>query len=365
MHPSCISRVLLLAVLVLGLGLDACATYRAPPRPTLSGLQEGLLPDANAPLMVTFDAEVDPKTLKVRIARFVTDIEGNLGDEDEDTGTSLDPLFIHDPDEGDFGGVGELMSGNRVLRITPKATLPIGARLVLLVEPGLSDPEGNVQLVRKRILFSYEFKLNCNKPTKVVESGTYFWLFEVKKPIATQVQLWTIIKVDPATGAFIGQFTNADRNADPKRCPTPCKSTEACRLLPAPACVIPSEKAGSVDEYSDYLPNDVPPTGYSFTGRGCIEDQPDGSAAFVNVPLDMVVQQPAVTLRAAKMTASFTKDTAGVTRGTGTIFAGEVLLGGGDDLHKPISSGTAEGSLSARWVDAKDVPAGVPPPPAK
>jgi hypothetical protein len=363
--PTITSRVLgaaLIGLAVLGAGsFYGCELYHAPPAATLVGLQNGLLSDPDAALIVTFDRPVDPTTLHVKIARYKTDVEGNLYDEIPDSPVGLSLLFTHDPYDPDFGGKSELDPAGTTLRIVPKTTLPIGDRLVLLLEPGLADTTGEATAVRKRILFSYEFKLHCVAPSKVVASGAYFWLFDVKTPIATQVQLWALIDVDPATGAFNGQFTNADRNRDGRRCASTvgtCKSTDACRLLPAPACVAPSERAGTVDEYPDYLPNSTPPTGYSFNGRGCIEDQPDGTAAFVNVPVDVEVQEPAVTLRACKMTTLFTKGADGVVRGTGTISAGDVLLG-------TISSGAAEGGLNARSVVAAEVPPGVPPPPKK
>src|SRR5205814_1326980 len=116
-------------------------------------------------------------------------------------------------------------------------------------------------------------------------SGDFFFLAAVKAPITTQVQLFASIRLDAASGAFVGQFTNADRNKSPHRCPTRCKAGEVCRLLPAPACALPSDPAGSVDEFGDYVPNDAPPTGYSFTAHGCAIDQPDGSAVFDTAPV--------------------------------------------------------------------------------
>ena len=360
MRHWCKLALLSLASLAsLAPSLLSCATYVGPPTPKLVGFENGLLPDPNAPVAIEFDKPVDRASVHVKIVRLVTDSRRRLADEDDDPDTALDLLFSHDDGDPDFGGSIAFRNGDTRIEITPRATLPIGNRLALLLEPGLASTSGESTAVRKRLPFAYAFKLDCNKPSTVMKDGTYYFLFDVINPIKTQVQLLASIKIDKATGAFIGQFTNADRNPDPARCSPACKSSEACRTLPGPpACVIPSEKAGSADEFPDYLPNATPPTGYSFTARGCAVDQPDGTALCANVPFDMKVEQPAVTLRAGKMTASFKVDASGVLRGGGTINAGDVLLG-------VISSGPADGGLTARILPADKVPPGVPQPPDK
>jgi len=60
---------------------------------------------------------VKAKTLKVKVVRLVTDIEGNLGDEDQDPTTNLDVLYsFSDTDE--TGGVGDLAPIVRSLSIS-------------------------------------------------------------------------------------------------------------------------------------------------------------------------------------------------------------------------------------------------------
>jgi hypothetical protein len=208
------------------------------------------------------------------------------------------------------------------------------------------------------VLFSYEFKLDCSKPSQIFPSGAYFLLAEIEDPIPTQVQLWAVFHVDPATGLVRGQATNADRNPDPNRCPMPCDASEACRLFPAPDCVPPSERAGTADEYADYVPNGTPPTGYTFTIDGCVVDQPDQSVVFGTAPTDVMVQSPAVTLRNVTLTAQFAKDKDGVLRGSGALAADTVLIG-------TASSGKAEGTLTGRLAPPNEVPPGIPEPPAE
>lgn len=343
------SILLLSSVLTAG-----CDVYDAPPTPTIVGAEDGVLEDPKAPLLVSFAEPVDPATINVKVIRLVTDVEGNLGDEDADPLTDLNVLFSTDQ-IGDVGGTKELLENNSQLLITPNAPLPIGAKLAVLVEAGLTDLAGNTTKTRKRLTFGYSFKLDCNAPSAVFQSGYYFLLADIKQPLKVQVQLWGYFDIDPMTGAVHGQCTNADRIKDPNRCPMPCKSSEACRLLPAPACVAPSEKAGTVDEYSDYVPNQIPPTGYTFAIDGCVQDQPDGSAVFVTAPTEVIVQQPAVTLRNITLGASLIKDAMGVVRGGGSLAADEVLIG-----INP--SGKGEGSLDMRFVSADEAPKDIPMP---
>ncbi|HEY4120174.1 MAG TPA: hypothetical protein VGM56_20055, partial [Byssovorax sp.] len=214
--------------------------------------------------------------------------------------------------------------------------------------------DGVVTVARRKLVFGYDAKVECDQPT-TFPSGYSFFLADVKMPIATQVQLYASIQVDPMTGAFVGQFTNADRRMASDGCPMQCPAGEACRLLPSPMCAMPSDPAGTVDEYSDYVPNDAPPLGYSFTATGCVVDQPDGTTTFTTAPTDVAVTMPDVTLRNARLTGSFSK-AGGVYRLTGSFSADDVLLG-------DISSGGTAGNLTARSLTKAEAPPGIPDPP--
>lgn len=344
---------LLLLSLSAALGLG-CETYDAPPAPFIEGAQDGVLEDPKAPLVLSFAEPVDPATINIKLIRVVTDIEGNLADEVSNPATELNILYSSDQ-ISESGGTSELLDNNSRMRITLNAPLPIGAKLAMLVEPGLTDLNGNETKTRKRLTFGYSFKLECNAPSAVFESGYYFLLAEIKAPLSIQVQLWSYLEMDPVTGKVRGQCTNADRIKDPNRCPTPCTSGDVCRLLPEPACVKPSEKAGTVDEYVDYTPNFTPPTGYTFSVEGCVKDQEDGSVAFVTAPTEVIVQQPAVTLRNVTLAASLSKEASGVIRGGGSLAADEVLIG-------INASGKGEGSLDIRVVPTDEAPMDVPKP---
>ena len=173
---------------------------------------------------------------------------------------------------------------------------------------------------------------SCTAGTRAekLKSGVYFVLLDVEQPLGTQIQLFGAIDVDPATGAFVAQFTNGDRNPDGTRCPTHCKDIDRCRLLPAPECVAPSLRAGTVDEYSDFVPNVEPPTGYSFPVEGCAVDDGDRLRRHHRAGHDGGAE-PARHRRGLTMTAFFGPDAKGTVRATGSLTADTVLLGGNVD----------------------------------
>jgi hypothetical protein len=284
----------------------------------------------------------------VRIALNETDPEGNLFDEDDDPDSQLKVLVARDPLDGDVASNNELIDGDSALVMRPDAALPVGPKLVLIVEAGLRSKAGKENKVRQKISFSYTVKCGSAKPTQM-QSGIYFALLDVQEPLGVQIQLYGAFDVDPATGALSGQFTNADRNAE-QACPTPCGSADVCRLLPAPACVMPSLRAGIADEWPDFVPNVTPPTGYSFSVQGCAVDDGE-STGVLTAPATMVVESPRVTVEALTLTASFSADG----RGTGSLVADTVRLGG-----NPLGAG--HGTMTTVRIPDDRVPPNVPRP---
>ncbi|MFT3763971.1 MAG: hypothetical protein QM820_00360 [Minicystis sp.] len=337
---------------VLALALAGCTTFDGPPEVGIVGATQGQLTDPTAPIVLSFSKPPELSTLRVKIVRYVVDDEGNLADEDTDDTTNLDRLYTYDSPDDETGGTSVIADDHLSMTITPDIVPPAGTPLVLLIEPGLADATGGKTVARRRIIFTYVSSLTCNAPVHVVRSGTYFFKAAVTKPIATNVHLWCVVEVDEATGALKTHFTKAKRNPDPNRCPMPCASTEVCRLLPAPACVAPSEPAGSVDEYPDYVPDPGPPAGFQFAAEGCSADQDGTTATFATSPTDIQVSQPMVTLRNAGLTASFVLDTDDTLRGTGSLVADAVLLG-------IIDSGKGQGDLTARSIPEDEVPMGL------
>ncbi len=339
--------------------LASCETYDSPPRVEIVGLSDkGVLPDPTKSIVLAFSEPVEAASLKFKVAPLVTDVEGNLGDEDADPNTSLGEFYAYDPakPDEDFRGQAFLAPDRMSIEIVLQETLPVGPSLAVLIEPGLSDAEGNTTETRQRLLFGYEFSCADAGATDAFPSGTYFILLDVETPLATQVQLWASIDVDPATGAFVGQFTNADRNPDVSRCSPACDASEACRTLPSQACVVPSTKAGSEDEYPDFVPSVTPPVGYSFEVQGCVAADGD-RVRFANLAADVDIELPDIFIKGIEIVASFGTDEQGVFRGTGAGTAEQVFLG-------VTPSGAAKGTVVARLVPADEVPPGVPPAPS-
>ncbi len=354
---ACPARIVALALLSISL-TPACAVFDAPPEVTIEGLTEGLLGDPTAPIVLAFSKPPVPSTIRIEIAPYLVDSNGLLADEPGNTlNMPFTPLFTHDPMFGDSGGTDVMSADGSTMTITPSAPFPVGGQLVVLVEPGLSDAEGTVTKVRREDVFGYASTLTCDAPVKTFKEGTYFLLVAVEQPINVQLQIFAQIDLDPATGAFDGVFTKAKRNPDPTRCNPPCPSTDVCRLIPTEACVIPSTQAGSVDEYSDYVPNPDPPTGFASLNTGCAVQQGAMTASFATRPNDVMVDMPSVTLRNTAMTVSFTPDGTGTLRGTGTLTADAVLLG-------TINSGMGQGNMTARSITAAEAPPGIPAPDA-
>ncbi len=331
---------------LVGVTTVGCETYDSPPRPSIDGLVDGVLPDRTAPILLRFSESIAPDTLIARVIQYETDAEGNILPEAEE-------FFAYDKANANLFGDGVLSDEDRVFTITPGKPLPIGATLALVLEPGLKDLEGNPQEQQQVLLFTYRLSCDDSGGTDKFPSGVYYFLANVEEPLPTQVQLWGNIIVDPASGKFLGQFTNADRNPDPTRCSPACDASEACRLLPAEDCVVPSLEAVTEDEYSDFIVNATPPTGYSFRVEGCLAENGE-SVAFVNLPADVVIQQPDVTIRGIQLTASFSQSGDSY-RGTGGVTADEVLIGG-------QASGAAKGNVLARLVPPEEIPANLPAP---
>jgi hypothetical protein len=354
-------RTLLLfvvAFVLAVLGAPSCEVYEAPPEPSLPESVSNLLPDPSAPLVVRFSKPIDERTLHLKVARNLVDPRGRLADE-WDPPRDLSLIFSHGYDEGDTGGDGILSADKTTFTITPTAAFPINPELVLIVEPGLHAIDSDVTInARRKLRFGYQFDLTCNAPTKIMPAkGSYFVLIDVKQPIGTQVRLWADFRVDTSTGRFSAEFIRAGRNLDGSRCPGGCASTDACRTLPGPpACVVPSLRADDTNEYPDFIADDKTAASFRFTATGCIVDSPDGSAQFVNLPVDIFVSSPQVTLRNTRLTSSFARDAQGVLRGAGSLSADDVSLG-------PSSSGKGAGTLTAILVADSEAPTNIPAPP--
>lgn len=317
-----------LALVPLALALAAaCERYSAPPQPMIVGLSQGTLTDSRAPLVVDFGKPIDAATLKITLAFNETDLEGNLFDEDADPATMLRILETK-----------PVIDGARVT-LNHDAVFPVGPKLVLIVESGLRATTGEVLHYRAKVPFSYG--VTCTGGATRLAGGKFFMFLTVEDPIPVQLQVFADLTVDQKTGVISGKFTSGERKKD-LQCPSACPANQVCRLLPEAQCVLPSAAAGSPDEFTDWIANPVPPTGYEFEAEGCAADSADGTGVRF-APTTMQVQSPAVTVYGLAMTASFGPDSSDVVRASGTLTADSIVLGTQD-----IGAGT--GSMTARQI---------------
>ena len=360
--------LLLLLALALSLSTAGCTNFDSPPVAYLLGNEGGILPDPSAPLVLGFHEAVKPETLSVKVVRYETDGEGNLLDfvpcfEPAEGPDQREPIFAYDnrgANEDFCGGQATWREDNRVLTLSLTSTLPIGPQLAVVVEAGLSDEQGNTWKVDQILKFGFEFDCagdGLGSPTTFPDQ-VQFMLVDVDSPIQTQLQLIGAMRVNPDTGAIVGQFTNGDRDPsiDCSKYELSCASNEVCRTLPSPECVEPSTKAVTPDEYPDYVANDVLPTGYSFTVLACVRDEPDGSYVFSNAPVDVEVISPPVTVVGINLNGSFAYDDQGVLGGDGTFVAAQVLLG-------TSPSGVGVGTITMREIPPDEVKPSTPWPP--
>lgn len=348
-------------VLVMSLAaiVAACQTYVSPPVAVLNGLNQGVLSDPSAPLVLQFSKPIDFSTLSVKVIKFDPNAQGQLPDETGDPTVSLDPLFSHDNIDGDQGGAATLDSTGTIYTITPKARLPVGPKLAVLIEPGLSDvahDDTAQTTVRKRLLFAYSFTC-AGTGTQILTSGDYFFLLDVENPVGTQIKVFGSLDVDQNTGKFAAQFTFAQRLTDPNRCTPACTDGNVCQTLPGPStCVVPSTRADSTADWPDFFPNPTPPVGYSFEANGCAEDQSgSNTVTFSTEPANMVVEQPAVQINGLVLTAQFSKDAAGDLTGSGSVAGDNIVLGN-------ASLGPGTGTTIAQSIASSVAPAGIPTP---
>lgn len=352
-----ISALLVSSVVVVA---SACANFNGPPEVRIKGGESGVLPDASSPITLVFNKPFKDGTLAFKIVPLTVDDEGNLSDElpEEGARSELLAIFQHDANGAESGGTSEVDASKGTVTIKPSGQMPIGQKLALLIEPGLENLAGVATTVRTRIAFAFDLKC-AKKPITTFPSGAYFLALNVEKPLGAQIQLFGDFAVDESTGEFKAQFTNADRNPDRSRCKTvSCGAADACRTLPAEACVAPSEKIISLDEFPDFVANGAPPTGYGVLAEGCLAEQPDGSIAMATRSVDLKVTTPAVTVQGLTIVLNFKKDGANVLRGTGGGTGINTFLG-----TSPL--GQAVGTVLARSITPEQAPPGIPKAPGR
>jgi hypothetical protein len=337
------------ALLLLG-----CETFDPPPHAAIEGAVNGVMSTPrDGALVIRFDEPVAPGTLRVRIVRDIRDGENNLLDERQPpdvAGFEASILYRYDAGVAGPGASFALGDGDTTLTVRPEAAFPL-APLLLIVEPGLEDLEGNATKQRTRLSFSY--MLTSGGPT-TLPSGHYFYLINVDY-LEQQLRLDSYIEVDQTTGEWRGQFTNAIRkpalNVRPGCAALACGAEEICALhRTTPGCVLRSERMLGLDEVLDFAPEDDPSNnGYSFPIEGYARDEADGTIAFGTKVFDIQISLSGLpifvdnSLIGGQLVMS-----EGQVRGTGGVGVEQVVVNG-------ENQGPTSGRLEARSLTPAEV----------
>ncbi|MFO0548933.1 MAG: hypothetical protein U0271_11130 [Polyangiaceae bacterium] len=191
--------------------------------------------------------------------KLLVDAEGNLGDEDDDPDTNLGAFFGYDPSTANiFGGTGEFAANNTAFVIRPNVSLPIGPSLTPLHDrAGCATSTAQIGRCR-RIVFSY--RLSCGEggdrplPEWVLSSSPTSRCRSRRRSSSSRASRRR--PRPPAVRRRSCWWTSSTgRNPNAIR-----RATQAGPVpLPAEECVVPSTKAGTEDEWPDFVPNPRPP----------------------------------------------------------------------------------------------------------
>jgi len=165
-------------------------------------------------------------------------------------------------------------------------------------------------------------------------TGYYYFLFELDY-LATQLQLYAWL--DSGATGFEGLFTNANRRIELNTrpgCPACSADSPICALLPAPACVKPSEKQYALEHYVDFLPEPDPPDGYTFVVGGSATHAPY-ETTLQSEPFQIEVTLGSggisVSMENARLTGKFDQLAAGRWLGSGSLSVEKVKINGSGD----------------------------------
>ena len=348
-----------LPFVLLSLGLfPGCETFDPPPKPSVVGLDNGIMStEPDAPFVIHFSEPIVKSSLQTKLVPYVKDAEGNLLDEQSPpdlqkfAATTL--VAFNGAAPADQEGVSFNLDAQS-LTITRDERFDVSAGYLALFEPGLEDLDGNKTVPRVRIPFT--FQLPGGGPTQM-PTGYYYFLINVDY-LATQIQAFTYMEVNPETGVWKAIFTNGNRlealNTRPG-CPSGCSGlTTICALLPSPHCVKPSEKQTALEQFVDFLPDKAPPNGYTFIANGVVRDEPNGTTAFGTAPflIEVTIGSGGILVQAedTKISGVFRLHDDNRWRGTGTANVKVVKLNG---VGKDPTEGTFEAmSLTADEVKA-------------
>ena len=196
-------------------------------------------------------------------------------------------------------------------------------------------------------------------PQKGLESGKWFLLMNVTKPVNYQIQVWVDMIVDNKTQKATGLFVDADRTAahNGAKCNPKCGFlAPACRTrgVAKPTCVSLDHKAASAMEFADWIAVPKQPAGYTFLVKTPVK----GSAepySLNTLPFNFSAQSGLITVKVEGGKLVMTIKTDPKTKRqtiSGTFSAKKVSLG--------IIPGVGQGTVTGVRLANSEWPAGAP-----
>ncbi len=185
---SVTSRILSVAVLASMLSLG-CETYNAPPEPVLVQPEGGVFGPGDS-LFVRFSEEIDADSLAISLWGDVRDIELEIPDD-------ADP-FVDACRNGETcdGVTITVLENRRRARIDfdPDGLGAAGPPLILDINPGLADKDGND--TGRNVYFDFQFqdKSRINTVDLEFQDGVYIMVGSVNEPLPAVLTLISDMK---------------------------------------------------------------------------------------------------------------------------------------------------------------------------
>ncbi len=306
--------------------LAGCENYNAPPDVKLQAPEGGAFA-VGVPLTLNFTEKIDPATLTVSIFPDARDIEGEFP-------STVVPLVKSCTlSKGTCGDLTLAVAANGMSATLTFADDGLGAAgppMVLDIEPGLSDLDGND--TGRDIYYDFQFRTQqfVNEDPVEFDDGVYIIVGSVSEPLPAVLTLISDIKVLPS-----GDFRLAGAEGDPI-------STDFAKNTANPEELL-------VDESN---------LGWTAFVTGFIRLE-NGERFLESVPVGIDLPLGPVTLKMAdvRLFGKIVKNSAGKDRIEGTLSFSKITLVNGN-RSTDYDGGAA--AVSADWVSPSIAPAGHP-----
>lgn len=303
-----------------------CQTYGAPPDVTLE-LPEGGAFAVGTPLKVVFTEMIDPSTLKLSLWEDVRDIEGEFP-------VGAEPIISSCTATkktcGDLTVEVAADGMSAVLTFDEAGLGAAGPPLILDVEPGLADLDGND--TGRHIYYDFQFRVEqfVNTEPVAFDDGVYIIVGSVTQPLPAVLTLISDVKVLPS-----GEFRLAGAEGDPISNDLPKNTSNPEELL-----VDVSDQG-----WTAFVPGFIRLEG----GKRLLETTP--------VQIDLPLAALTLKLADVRLFGEIVKNPEGHDRIEGTLSFTKITLVNGS-RSTDYEGGAA--AVSADWVPPDKAPSGHP-----